>query len=385
MKKQLAVAAGLALLSTSAFATKARLQALGQGGTAKGLQGSFFLDDSRNVFLNPASLNEMSNYVVTEWGRGDNGATPTATTTDDSATTPHAEGGFFRDGGSINYGLYLGNEYGTNNDVKRNANMQQSDNNLDLFFAGNMGFDWGARISYSSSSNKRDGGIEIENDTLGLGLGINHGKVGAYANLILKDESTGSDDGATTNADDKFEADLGLNLGVSYDHKNMTFYADYDKQGHERTVSASRTEEETTQINVGVASKMSMNETSMMFVDFRYRSVEEETVGGDTEKTTALPLTIGFETQATSWLALRASVSQNIIINDEETTGTTNSEKTSDNTTNINAGATLTFGKLSVDGVIGTTGLDRNTTGANEQGVLATDNLMTRVAVSYMF
>lgn len=373
MKKQLAVAAGLALLSTSAFATKARLQALGQGGTAKGLQGSFFLDDSRNVFLNPASLNEMSNYVVTEWGTANDAA--------DSASAPHAEGGFFRDGGSINYGLYLGNEYNFNNSVKTTNNMQETDNNLDLFFAGNMGFDWGARISYSSSSNKPNGGIEVENDTLGLGLGINHGKVGAYANLLLKDESAGS----SSSADDKFEADLGLNLGVSYDHKNMTFYADYDKQGNERTVSGTTTEVENTQINVGVANKMAMNETSMMFVDFRYRSVEEETVGGDTEKTTALPLTIGFETQANSWLALRASVSQNIIINDEETTGSTNSEKTSDNTTNINAGATLTFGKLTVDGVIGTTGQSRAATTASESGVLATDNLMTRVAVSYMF
>ena len=375
MKKQLAVAAGLALLSTSAFATKARLQALGQGGTAKGLQGSFFLDDSRNVFLNPASLNEMSNYVVTEWGTANDAA--------DSDSAPHAEGGFFRDGGSINYGLYLGNEYNFNNSVKTTNNMQETDNNLDLFFAGNMGFDWGARISYSSSSNKPNGGIEVENDTLGLGLGINHGKVGAYANLLLKDESAGS----SSSADDKFEADLGLNLGVSYDHKNMTFYADYDKQGNERTVSSAKTEVETTQINVGVANKMAMNETSMMFVDFRFNSTETETKGSNTVKTTALPLTIGFETQANSWLALRASVSQNIIVNDTETetVGSGTTEQTQDNTTNINAGATLTFGKLTVDGVIGTTGQSRAATTASESGVLATDNLMTRVAVSYMF
>ncbi len=374
MKKQLVVATGLALLSSSAFATKARLQALGQD-----TQGSLFLDDSRSVFLNPASLNKMSNYVVTEWGEADSAA--------DSDSNPHAEGGFFRDGGSINYGLYLGNEYGFENKTKTDNDMQASDNNLDLFFAGNMGFDWGARVSYSASENEVGGTTpKVENDTMGLGLGINHGKIGAYANLLLKDESSGS----TNSAADKYEADLGLNLGLSYDHKNMTFYVDYDKAGHERTVATAKTEYEQTGIVVGVANKMAMSENSMMFVDARYWMYEEETkttTSTTTETYTRLPVTIGFETQATSWLALRASISQNVIINDyeKEVTGSAKTEKTNDNTTDINAGASLTFGKLMVDGVIGTTGQSRAATAKDEGGVLSTDNLMTRVAVSYKF
>ena len=127
-----------------------------------------------------------------------------------------------------------------------------------------------------------------------------------------------------------------------------------------------------------------------MFVDARYWMYEEETkttTSTTTETYTRLPVTIGFETQATSWLALRASISQNVIINDyeKEVTGSAKTEKTNDNTTDINAGASLTFGKLMVDGVIGTTGQSRAATAKDEGGVLSTDNLMTRVAVSYKF
>jgi len=52
MKKQLTVALGLAVLATPAFASKARLQALGED-----VNGSFYVNDLRNVFLNAANVN----------------------------------------------------------------------------------------------------------------------------------------------------------------------------------------------------------------------------------------------------------------------------------------------------------------------------------------
>ncbi|MBY0412824.1 MAG: hypothetical protein K2Q18_01600 [Bdellovibrionales bacterium] len=96
MKRNVLVIAGLAVLSTNAFASKARVEALNQDS----VRGSEYISDSRNIFRNPAHLNTMSNYLVTEWG--------TAASTD-SQTAPRAEGGFFRETGSFNYGLYLGN------------------------------------------------------------------------------------------------------------------------------------------------------------------------------------------------------------------------------------------------------------------------------------
>ena len=46
MKKHIVVAAGLAVLSTGAFATKARMTALNQDAS----QGSFYIQDERNAF-----------------------------------------------------------------------------------------------------------------------------------------------------------------------------------------------------------------------------------------------------------------------------------------------------------------------------------------------
>ena len=77
--------------------------------------------------------------------------------------------------------------------------------------------------------------------------------------------------------------------------------------------------------------------------------------------------------------------SQNVLIGstETETTGaTTNGKSVSDvNTTRVNLSATLNFGKLMVDGVIGT---DSPANGANT-GRLNLDQVMTRVGVHYWF
>lgn len=376
MKKQLVVVAGLAVLSTSAFASKARMQALGQGTFA-----SAYIDDTRSVFLNPAKLNDMNNYAITEWG--------TAANTVDSETAPHAEGGFFKKADSISYGLYFGNEYGLNNDTRSTANLATADNNIELFFAGDMGLKWGARVQYSSNENKPTVGIKKESNVLGLGLGMISGAVEGYANLLLKDESKG----ATSDATGKYDADLGINLGASYMMNGMTFYADYNKSGYETTASSAKTNDySSTVIVAGVAKKHELSGTSNMFMNLNYAMTKEENTKatGTAEKkveSTALPMTIGFETEAASWLTLRASVAQNFVIGSTDTTlgDGTKTEKTDANSTVVNAGATLTFGKLKVDGTIGTTDVLRTGTAGTNKGNLATDNLMTRVAVNYWF
>ena len=86
------IATGLAVLSTSAFASKARMTALNQSASF----GSFYLEDNRNVFRSSNSANSLSNYVITEWG-----------VKNTNANNVTAEGGFFSSMGSLNYGLYL--------------------------------------------------------------------------------------------------------------------------------------------------------------------------------------------------------------------------------------------------------------------------------------
>lgn len=407
MKKHVMIAAGLAVLSTSAFASKARMEALGQG-----TGGSLYLEDTRRIFVNPAHLNNLKNYVVTEWGEA--GAA-------DSTNAPNAEGGFFREMGNFAYGLYVGNTEDAQNSIRKasatgyggrttldlgNAATLKQTDSLDFFFAGDMGVQWGARLHYAKNSSETTGdpsaanNFEKSQSAFGLGLGITMGALDVYTNLDLTDKS----EGGVAKAD-KFEADLGLNLGASYTFGGMTAFVDYSKVGAEYAEFQSATSTftdmtEQTTIAVGVAKIHEVSSTAVVVFDMRYAMIS----GEDKDQTSAtvtntyemdekkLALTVAFETDATSWLTLRGSVSQNLpVLSAIETksnvggTASATVKKTDSDTTSVNAGATLSFGKLKVDGTIGTTGVSRAGTASASNGVLSLDNLMTRVGVHYWF
>lgn len=378
MKRNVLVIAGLAVLSTNAFASKARVEALNQDG----VRGSEYISDSRNIFRNPAMLNSTSNYIVTEWG---------SAATTDGQTTPRPEGGFFREAGSFNYGLYLGNDMTVNS---RSTNFLNQDNALDLFFAGDMGVQWGAKIHHASAKDET-GTFTKKNSAFGLGLGVASGAFDAYLDLALTDKSEG---GAI--AGDEFKAKPSFVLGGSYAWNSTTFFASFENNKAEEKISAVTYENKSSNITVGAGRVWDMNPTAKVFTDAKvvFGSDEQkfDTASNVTSnpklKETTMPVTLGMEAEATSWLTLRGSVTQNVILNNEEidsngvaTAGGSAKKRTKTNTTNVAAGATLNFGKLKVDGVIGNTDGARNGAIGTENGTLTTDNLMTRVAVSYWF
>ncbi|OUR96158.1 hypothetical protein A9Q84_07295 [Halobacteriovorax marinus] len=399
MKKTILIA-GLAVLSTSAFATISRMQALGQDSS----KGSHYQSDTRNIFRNAAEVNNFKNFAVTEWGQ----ATPSA---NDEAT---AEGGFFREMGSFAYGIYLNDQNndsdfvasattprgyandngGSNAIAMGDNNFVDNTNSVNLFFAGDMGVKWGARVNYSKASNETTSNNKAEYSGLGLGLGMELGDIAAYANLSLKDDYEGATGVSAGTAQTKFEGG-GLNLGVSYNLMGNTIFVDYDKKDGEYTASgvAAKNETEQTIIEIGVGRIHEVSSTSRVMMDIAYKSSKAEDKDGTTAtnneevKRSELPLAIGFETEATSWLTLRGSIKQNIFINKQEVkVGTTTTKTTRSSNTNVNAGATLNFGKLKVDGMIGTTNGSRAGAAYNQNdGVLALDNLLTKVAVHYWF
>lgn len=366
MKKHVIIATGAALLSTSAFATKARMEALGQDE----VRGSQYLNDTRNKFRNAAHVNNMNNYVVTEWG-----------------TNANAEGGFFRDAGALAYGLYFGaedvNTVAAADRLDGNQGFQGQTNRLDLFVGGDAGVQWGLRVDYSNDENKAQ---ETKTESMGLGLGVIHGSLSGYVNLSLKDDAKGNflditaNPQTLTDVNDKYEGS-NMNAGLAYGWNNWTFHADYAKVGGDVIdASASTTTEGTVStITVGAAQVHEISSTAMVFtaVDYVNQKDEEKAAAGtDEEKTNKLVATIGFEADATSWLTWRGSVSQNVFIGSTETTGVTPVKEASlRDSTEVNAGATLTFGKLMVDGRIGTT----------TAGNLSLDEVLADVAVSYWF
>jgi hypothetical protein len=359
MKKNVLVILGLAVLSTSAHATKSRVEALGQDSA----RGSEYISDSRNIFRNAALLNTTKNYIVTEWG--------TSASTD-TTTAPRAEGGFFREMGSFNYGLYLGN----NSAATRSGTFLTQDNALDLFLSGDMGVQWGAKLHYANSKDEATSApITKKNSAFGLGLGVVAGEAEAYMNLDLSDKSEG---GAL--AADQFKLKPSYIVGGSYKWSSVTFFGSYEATKSDSTITAVTTTTKSSEIVVGAGRVHEINPTARVMTDAKV-SLLTDTVGGAKTKTNTLPVTLGFEADATSWLVLRGSVAQNVILNDIKNSA--GKKKTKANTTDVNAGATLNFGKLKVDGSIGTTATT-NTAGT-ENGVLSTNNLLTRVGVSYWF
>lgn len=403
MKKNVLLVAGLCVLSTSAFASKARVEALGQDG----VKGSLYINDTRSIFRNAAHVNTYKNYVVTEWG--------TAKETD-SETAPRAEGGVFREMGTFAYGLYLGNNQGSALQANRNKDTDSTvatdnysflgqDNGLDLFFGGDMGLQWGARLHYAKSKNEKTNLAytgttpttfgSAKNSALGISLGVIQGDIEAYFNTDLSDKSTGTFKNASTStapvlSSDEWKLKPSFNVGGSYKMNGFTFFGDYSNYKVEANIAGAKSTIKGNTVTVGAGRIHDVNPTARVFTNASVvLSKAEEVTGANTEKETAesLPVVVGFETDATSWLTLRASITQNVILGSTKTeeTGTATVKASSANSTDIAGGATLVFGKLKVDGVIGTTGAARNSTSKAEEGVLATDNLMTRVGVTYNF
>ena len=358
MKRNVLVIAGLAVLSTSAFASKARIEALGQGAI-------FNVKDSRSVFLNPASLNGMGNTIVTEWGTA--GAA-------DAAYTPRAEGGFTREMGSFNYGLYMGNE---SSRVAHAAGFLGQTNTLDLMLAGDMGMKWGARLHYADRKDET-GAFTKKNSALGVGLGVMQGDLGAYLNMDLNDKSTGGAAAADTS-----KLKPSFTLGADYMWSGYKFYAEYTANKQDKTVSSAVTTTKDTTIIVGAGRTHEINPTSRVIYNAMLSMNTNDVTGTGKTKTNKLPVTVALETEATSWLTLRGSISQNVIINDVKNTA--GKKKTTADTTDVAAGASLNFGKLTLDGTIGNTPASRAGAASAEEGVLTTDNLMTRVGLTYKF
>ena len=370
MKKHIVLATGLALLSTSAFATKSRMEALGQD-TGR---GSHYIKDTRSIFRNAAQVNNFKNYIVTEWGTEATGADT-------------AEGGFFREMGSFTYGLYLGSELGEAQQTAKNtAGYLSQTNRTQLFIGGDMGVQWGANLYYATNKDEQATTFEKKNNAFGLGLGAIFGDIEGYANLDISDKSEGRTGGV---AGDKWEGDLGLDLGLSYSWNAWTFFAEYDMSGAEDQRTGSKTEYSDDMLTVGAGYIHEVSSTARLVSDFSFvmHNQEIKTTTKVEQKETYLPLTLGFEADATSWLTLRGSVSQNIFLANQKgdlTTVANNSKtKTRTNTTDVAAGATLTFGKLMVDGMIGTT--SNAGAASTEDGTLSLDRLLTKVAVHYWF
>ncbi|MBC7430092.1 MAG: hypothetical protein H7336_15865 [Bacteriovorax sp.] len=408
MKKLLTVGSALLLLSTSAFATESRLLALGMNETDN--EGMFYIQDGRNIFLNSANVNLYPDQLVTEYGS--TGLTVGAGQTVDQNHRPKAQGGVFKKYGGMTYGVYYGNESNTSS-LLRIAGTRDAatppptaDNQLDLFVGGDAGIKWGANVTYANNKNETS-------NTKDSALSTRFGLIGSGWDALLNLSLGSKSESAAVAGRQKFDGKIGFQVGGSYllgDAGRVFGYVKHYGWDEELT-GASTVKGDFTSYYLGYGRDMTVNTNGKIFASVGVKKTDinlKFTQKGEVRHL-IVPLNIGYEAVATEWLTLRGSIVQNLYgkRDNKRITGTTDllgqapnliaaiygttGKGTIANSTEVNAGATLTFGQLALDGMIGLTSNDRGTgsTGVaapnKNQGLLALDNLGSRVALTYKF
>ncbi len=366
MKRTLLIVAALGMLSTTAFASRARYLSL----------SSFaVVEDQRETLVNPAKFNMFKNFAITEWGVAGN-------------AVPRAEGGFALTAGSLVWGMYLGNNALTPAEnltavLNGRTGFMPDNDRIELSVAGDMGIQWGATLYYSNG--KDEAVIKTQKfNSLGLRLGaILMKDLEVYGDFDLKNTA----DAVVADADAKFEGKPGITLGAKYGMGEYKAYAEYAMSGWEvKKLGAAPANDEKfdrKQVVLGIGRKMEIDNKAKLFGDIHLANMTEKghnntTTTNDEFKTLALPVGAGMEVEALTWLVLRGSITQNFpILNSLEvkTAGVTVKSSMAAQSTTVNAGFALNYGDLKVDGLF-------SSVAANQ---LRFDNFGTNVAVSYWF
>jgi len=399
--KKTVVLALLALTSVSAFASKARLEALGEDKS-----GSYYIQDNRDMFLNPAHVNYHKDFLTFEFGG--------AKATPDTAVAPRAEGGFFRSMGALNYGLYLGNQDDRvmqKRYVTSDANFTNLSNPVDLFVGGEAAsMKWGANLTYSTGGSQAPGAFKKTQDYLGAKVGVEMANLEVFAQADIMNKTKGG-----TQANDEFNGNFGGRLGATYMLNDLKVYGSYGRYSSDfkddTGTAVNKTKYADQDWKLGVGRTASLNDKTKIFTRVEYNSGNNSAkrVDNNSYSSTAyngsfatnayigtgkywnVPVAVGIEHDALSWLMLRGSVTQDLwnASNVDTTSGGTvgNTYTKRANNTAVNMGATLALGSVKLDGLVGTssTGSTANNGNGTTNGIISLDNLMTRVALRYNF
>lgn len=409
MKKHLVLGVALAVVAAPAFASKARLVALGEE-----IIGSQYINDNRNIFLNAAHANNYKDTAIFELG-GD-GAAGTKL---DSNLRPQAEGGVLYGWNNMVVGAYFGAESSQTQELRSftsiNNRVIHQDNQIDLFLAGESSVKWGVNLTYFQNKTDEVGNFEdIDSKSLTARLGVIAGKIEGFANVGIFNTFEGDLDSGAGDKEE-FKGKLGYELGATYhiDNQARAFafwrHSDWEQEssaainGGAGTASPAYTGQadgSSDRFIVGYGRETKLNDKATLFYKTSYvlnkREFDTEDDGKATLDDYSVPVVVGIEHDSASWLTLRGSITQSIFNEQDNDYGddldSTNihagvlqtfpdKKRTRRNTTTVAAGATLKFGDFSVDGLLAR---DSGGTGATN-GVLNSENLLTRVAMTYKF
>lgn len=339
--KKLILAAAVTLAATSAFASKARVAALSDRAG---------LVDTQTIFKNPGYLGMLGDYATFEFGSASsydykNPATP--------ADTTGAEGGFIRSSGDAKWGFYLGHKSDTIARTRAFATAAGAgtylteQNPLELFYAMKGDLNWGASLFYSNSDKKT---TQQKQNSAGVRFGAATTQWDAYLNLGIG--ATAKNDATSS----EVKNDLGAKIGGGYYFDTLYVYADYGMQNAKVTTPAAEAKLEGQEINVGVLDTKKQDGADFFYgISYGNYKLKNKNTGGSSLDNNYLPVIVGIEADAASWLTVRASLQQNVLFGGhkyDNGTGTAADTDTWNNTTVVAAGLGAKWNKFIIDGTL---------------------------------
>lgn len=335
MKKLLVVAAAVMAAAPAAMASKARVNALSGGTAAPSRQ----IVDIQTAFDRPYQFMQLDTQATIEWGASSSDFSSLA------AGQRHAEAGFLMRSEEQAYGVYLGRRSDAFNGAVQGAVGQGlattallEQNPINVFYATKMGeWTFGGNLKYANGKRGDD-----KSSSMGIALGA---AMGAWEFELVQGLSGES---KLANGD-KVESKGMTQLGASFFiNDTMEAYATYQTVKADSEIGGnSATAFERTNLEVGFVNTIAKTEEANVFYGVAYRNTEDKVADS---KGSYLPVWIGVEANASSWLVVRGSVRQNILLNEEDVAGT----KRDLDSIGFQAGLGLKLGKGMLDANFGT-------------------------------
>lgn len=369
----------LILLNSSAsFASKARTAAL---------QSVAHIGDIQSVVgTKPSNAFKFGEWATFEMGSS-------------SGATSRAEGGFSKKLEDSMMGAYIG---GTNTvvtasrAVSAGGNYLTTENPLRLFYAKMSGdLAWGLGVLHTSSKNNSSTTVNKKQEAMVLHASAYQDAWNAQLALGLTNTAAYSNGNASQ--EEKLTGKPSTTLSGGYKLDSLYFYGSYLVSGFKHEVGTSTAADRADTVMVlGFTQSHKVNKDDFFYGISYSSSVVNDTAAAPLStslgaanrtksETITMPIIMGFEAEATSWMVLRGSITQNFNLlgigkTKTENINTDNNTETvgSDNTT-VKAGAGIKWDKFIVDGVIAVANQDGAAFGANGGAFLST------IGMTYFF
>lgn len=330
------VAAALVMVASPAMASKARVNSL---------QGALGVVDTQTVFAQPGYMHKLNKYLTYEFG---------ATTV---TGNPKAEGGFMMEKNGRRWGAYLGHLSAYQNTFRGLDGFQRQDNPVDLFYGQD---NWGANVSLSNSDDETTGAKQTT--LIGrFGLVRDVDEFAATVELIANAEKTG---GVKYTGAPVLEATY-LRKMDEFTFQGLVAYGQGKTNGGTGDVDLKYTGLEASIMHRPVAD-------IYYGAGATYGSLDR---AGKKLETTAVPVFVGLEKDMFSWMTVRGSVKQNMLLGQtkNEIAGT-NAQRNVNNTT-VAMGLGFKQSGFTFDG----------TMSAGTSGDINAANFLTTASMTYNF